>query len=149
MSHAYVLHPCTHAFHPLCPRFQSSAIPWNLCQIIQMRILFFRENWRIISVLKITTPHGKYIVEFCAARLYTGWNRDWDRNLEIMFCIKPFGSFHNTPEPGQGLITIVTDCSGPRPCSCLGPGSHSGVTLLFSMRVVWLASTQHWRWPLV
>ena len=33
-----------------------------------------------------------------------------------MGCKKLCGSFHITPEPGQGLIPIVTHCSGPGPC---------------------------------
>ena len=37
-----------------------------------------------------------------------------------------------TPEPGQGLKPIVSHCSDPGPCSCLGPGSASVNTPLVS-----------------
>ena len=35
-------------------------------------------------------------------------------------CMKLWGSFHITLEPGQGTRPFVALCSGAGPCSCLG-----------------------------
>ena len=40
-----------------------------------------------------------------------------------MGCMKLYGHFHITPEPGQGPRPIVPHCWCPGQCSCLGPGS--------------------------
>ena len=40
-----------------------------------------------------------------------------------MGCMKLRGSFHITPEQGQGLRHIVPHCSGHSHCSCLGPST--------------------------
>ena len=40
-----------------------------------------------------------------------------------MGCVKLCGSFHITPEPGQGLRPIVIHCFSPSLCGCFGPGS--------------------------
>ena len=39
-----------------------------------------------------------------------------------MGCMKTFGCFHITSEPGQGQDRLLPHCSGPGPCSFLGPG---------------------------
>ena len=52
--------------------------------------------------------------------IHTACNRDQDRDREQMGCMKLCGSFHITPEPGQGLIPIVCHGSSNSPCACLG-----------------------------
>ena len=56
-------------------------------------------------------------------RIHRGQNRDRERDKEQMSCIRLCGSFQITPELGQGVRPIVSHCSGPGPCSCLGPYS--------------------------
>ena len=68
-------------------------------------------------------PNGVFILTV------TETGKDWEQ----MGCMKLCGSFHITPEEGQGLRPIVPYYSSPGPC--LGPGfAECEYTIKWSVR---------------
>ena len=61
--------------------------------------------------------HRTQLIARLICSLYVLWRIHTGRNREQMACMKPCGSFHITPEPGQGPRPIVRHCFSPGPWS--------------------------------
>ena len=80
------------------------------------------KTFLLIDCVKINLVQGFLGVSLMAYLHWPGPRQGQDRK-QIMGCMKLYGRFRITPEPGQGSKPIVPHCPGPSSCFYLGPSS--------------------------